>query len=88
MENKDNTIIVGNSNTILYVYSVLMQKAMNKEVILTANKINCGKLVDAVEILKMYEDFDVSYASKSREIKDINGRTVFSSLLDATITFK
>lgn len=87
-EKTDNEVIIGKANTILYVYSSLMQQSLgNNEVRLVANKANAGTLVDAIEVLRTIEPIDVAYTSWTKAVKDEGMREAFLSILQADVRF-
>lgn len=82
-------IIIGKANSILYVYSILLQNSKGKkDIMVISNKTNAGKMIDVVEILKtLKKEFKVEYDSETREMPETEGKVAYSSLLTAKIRF-
>jgi DNA-binding protein len=82
-------VIVGNQHPILYVYSVLLLRSKGEKTItLIANKINAGKAMDVVGVLKTISDnIEVECLPTTKTIKDKSNRDAYLSIVKCAIKY-
>ena len=82
-------VIVGNQHPILYVYSVLLLRSKGEKMItLVANKINAGKAMDVVGILKTISDnIEIECLPTTKTVKDKSGRDAYLSIARCAIKY-
>lgn len=82
-------VIVGNQHPILYVYSVLLLRSKGEKTItLIANKINAGKAMDVVGVLKTISDnIEIECLPTTKTIKDKSNRDAYLSVVRCVIKY-